>query len=204
MGNFLSFSSVIGKPKDDVARSLEHYAKSVRGGLMLESDNENACVIAKENGNTTILYPDGYVEWDESSEFITKELNAAVFSFHIHDGDFWMYLLFYKGEVADQFNPIPDYWDDELSDEEIDSWKGSAETITKLIPSININDIENYLVRWDLENDDIQKAYSTDEYEQEDWQLIDFMRKLALPYPLDDSGNPKGPVYKLWTKQFKR
>ena len=28
------------------------------------------------------------------------------------------------------------------------------------------------------------------------------MKKLKLPYPLDDNGKPKGTVYKLWTKEL--
>jgi hypothetical protein len=55
-----------------------------------------------------------------------------------------------------------------------------------------------------LEKEDIPKAYPTDEFAQEDWQLLDFMKKLKLPYPIDDDGNPKGQVYKLWTSQFKK
>jgi hypothetical protein len=54
-----------------------------------------------------------------------------------------------------------------------------------------------------LEEEETEKAYSTDEYGQEEWQLIDFMNKLTLPYPLDDNGNPKGLTFKLWTKQLK-
>ncbi len=35
------------------------------------------------NNNTTIFYPYAYLEWDKSSEFISGELNAPVFSFHV-------------------------------------------------------------------------------------------------------------------------
>jgi hypothetical protein len=78
---------------------------------------------------------------------------VPVFSFHIHDGDFWMYILYFDGEVVDRFNPIPDYWNDNVStitEEEIDSWKGHAEVLTDYIPGLGIKQIENYLIRWDL------------------------------------------------------
>jgi hypothetical protein len=207
MGTFLALSSVIRKTKNEVVNGLTNYAKSVGGGLQREeninSETPNCCIVEEANGNTSVLYPDGYSEWDNSSEFLSRELNAKVFSFHIHDGDLWMYILYNRGQVIDQFNPIPDYWDDNISEEEIDSWKGDAQTITNTFPFIKTSDIDKYLVRWDLDEEEPSKAYSTDEFTKEDWQLVDFMAKLKLPYPLDDNGNPKGETYKFWTSQLK-
>jgi len=207
MGTFLALTSVIGKTKNEVIDSLANYARSVNGGLVQENnidiETPNCCIVEEENGNTSVFYPDEYLEWDKSSQFISQELNAGVFSFHIHDGDFWMYTFFDKGEEADRFIPIPDYWDENISEEEIKSWKGNARKIASYVPYIKAGDIEKYLVRWDLDDDDPQKAYPTDEFEREDWQLIDFMRKLRLPYPLDDDENPKGDTYRFWTEQLK-
>ncbi len=112
MGMFLSMSGVIGKTKNEVKLSLAKYAGSVGGTFLKENlsiRDSNCCVIEEANGNTTILYPDDFLEWDNSSKFISKDLNAPVFSFHIHDGDLWMYILFVDGINVDQFNPIPDY-----------------------------------------------------------------------------------------------
>ena len=207
MGNFLALTSVIGKTRSEVVTSLTNYANSVNGGLQqdnsLEFDTYNCCIIDEQNGNVSILYPNGYVEWDESSAFISKELNATAFSFHIHDGDFWMYVLYNNGQVVDQFNPVPDYWDDSISNEEIENWKGNADIIVQYTKSINKSDIDKYLIRWDLGNEDLEKAYPTDEFNQEEWQLTDFMNKLNLPFPLDDNSNAKGLTFKFWTKQLK-
>jgi hypothetical protein len=63
-------------------------------------------------------------------------------------------------------------------------------------------DIERYLVRWDLDPEESKKAYADDEFVQEDWQLLDFMRKLGLPYPLNDDGTAKGETFKLWTREL--
>ncbi|MBK7443272.1 MAG: hypothetical protein WBP43_05985 [Chitinophagales bacterium] len=205
MGMFLSLSSVIGKTQNEVCASLTNYAKSVNGGLQQENlttDNDNCCVIEEGNNNVTVFYPNGYLEWDNSSKFISKELKTSVFSFHIHDGDLWMYVLYSDGEIVDQFNPIPDYWDNDISDEEIESWKGNAFEIAKYIPGLNSKEIENYITRWDLDSEENNKAYPDDEFTNEDWQLLDFMKKLKLPYPLDDNFQPKGQVYKLWTKEL--
>jgi hypothetical protein len=202
---FLSVAGIIGKTENDVVNSLSRYAKSEGGGLEKESlstENDNCCVIKQEMGNTTVFNPRAYLEWDKSSAFISKDLNTSVFSFHIHDGDLWMYVFFVNGEVVDQFNPIPDYWEDNISAEEIDQWKGNALTISRVTGSVKPEEIEKYLVRWDLEAEGSKKAYSNDEFGQEDWQLLDFMRKLRLPYPLDDNGTPTGETYRLWTKEL--
>ena len=206
MGNFLALSAVIGKTQNEVLNSLTNYANSFGGGILqdntLNLDNDNCCIIDEANGNTTIFYPYGYLEWDDSSEFISKELNATVFSLHIHDGDLWMYLLYYNGKVIDQFNPIPDYWDENITDEEIENWKGNATIVANYVSYIKPKDIEKYLVRWDLDEDESTKAYPTDEFKKEEWQLVDFMTKLKLPYPVDDNGNPKGQTYKFWTEKL--
>jgi hypothetical protein len=110
MGNFLAISSIIGKTKNEVITSLTNYAISVNGGLQeesnIDSSTDNCCIIDEENGNVSVFYPNGYLEWDDSSAYLSKELNATVFSFHIHDGDFWMYVLYNNGQIIDQFNPI--------------------------------------------------------------------------------------------------
>jgi len=207
LANFYALSAVVGKTKDAVANSLADYARSVGGGLQ-QDDNVNlatgGCFIEEANGNTTVFYPGAYGECDDSSAFISQKLNAAVFSFHIYVGDLWMYVLYHNGQIVDRFNPVPDYWDDNPSDEEIDSWKGNAQTIVNCIPSIKIDDIDRYLVRWDMENENEQKAYPTDEYtKKDDWQMVDFMNKLKLPYPIDINGNVNGKKYKLLTEEFK-
>ena len=207
MGNFLALSGVIGKTQNEVFTCLTNYANSVGGGIqqdnILNSDNDNCCIIDEANGNTTIFYPDGYLEWDDTSEFISRELNATVFSLHIHDGDLWMYLLYNNGKVVDQFNPVPDYWDENITDKEIESWKGNASIIANYVLYIKPKDIEKYLVRWDLDEEESTKAYPTDEFTKEEWQLVDFMTKLKLPYPFEDNGNQKGQTYKFWTEKLR-
>lgn len=109
-----------------------------------------------------------------------------------------MYELYKNGDRVDGFNPIPDYWIEEISDEERESYKGNAETVSKYIPSVKPEDIERYLVTWDLEADEDPKAYPSDEYPQGDeWQMLDFMNKLHLPYPLDGAGKPLGQIYRF-------
>jgi len=204
MGLFLSLSGVIGKSKDDVEKSIGNYLQTVQGGIEkanVENDDNNFCAIAESDGGTTIMYPSYFLEWDECSKFMSRDMNAPVFSCHIHDGDFWMYILFFNGEIKDQFMPIPDYFDEHISSDELDSWKGDAAVLARYVPNLKQESVEKYLVRWDLDEEE-QKAYKDDEFTNCDWQLVDFMKKLGLTYPIDDKGNVKGTTYKLWTKNL--
>ncbi|MEO8148234.1 MAG: hypothetical protein ABI723_11375 [Bacteroidia bacterium] len=207
MGLFLSLSGIIGKSSGSVINSLANYAKSVNGGLQpaaIDNEHENFCVVKEANGNSCILYPFHYTEWDNSSKFISRELQAPVFSCHIHDEDLWMFVVYNNGEVVSQFNPVPDYWDDNISQKEIDKWKGDANTVCKYVRNCKPADIEKYLKRWNLDDEPLEKAYKEDEFTLGDcWQLIDFLNKLGISYPLDNEGNPTGQVFKLWTSQLK-
>lgn len=206
MGLFLGLSGIIGKSQEEVVASLSRYLSMTGGGLgaaMLDVNDPDCCILDTANGNTTIIYPGSYLEWDDSSAFISNDLKSPVFSLHIHDGDFWIYLLYVDGQVVDQFNPIPDYWDDNISLEDKEICKGNAEIVAKYVPGLNPDDIDKYLTTWQLDDEERVKAYPSDEYVQEDWQLLDFMRKLGLPYPLDDNFKAIGKTYRLWTKQLK-
>jgi hypothetical protein len=139
------------------------------------------------------------MDWDGASAFLSADLKAPVFSFHIHDGDFWMYVLYVNGDVADRFNPIPDYWDEDPGTEAFSVWKGNPDVVAQYVKAVKRKAIANYLVRWDPDAEEESKAYPGDEFGYEDWQLLDFLRKLELPYPFDDDGGATGTVFRLWT-----
>lgn len=151
------------------------------------------CVLKEENGNTTLLFAE-YSTAENAAEFLSRRLAAPVFLLHIHDSDFWLYVLYYKGAVVDQFNPLPDYWDEDLSAAEAASWQGNAATLATYVPAVQPEEVANYLVRWDEDAPHSPKAYATDDYGPEEWQLLDFMRRLQLPLPLGEDG-PDGEPY---------
>lgn len=205
MGTFISLSGIIGKSQIEVVDSLKRYTNSVDGNLIkedLDGEHNNCCIIEEGKGNTTIYYPNHFLEWKNASEYISKDLNTPVFSFHIHDGDLWMYVLYVDGAIVDQFNPIPDYWNNNISEKERLEWKGNASLIVEHVGLVERSKIEKYLIQWDLENEENTKSYPDDEYGQEDWQLLDFLRKIGFSYPIDDEGNPTGQTVKIWTKQL--
>lgn len=203
MGLFLSMSGVIGGNEGSVIAALRDYAAQNGGSMSAESltTDDEACLVVSEGiGGVTILYPSDFFAWDDASKFLSAELERPVLSLHIHDGDLWMYLLFEDGGVIDQFNPVPDYWV-EIGDEEKQRWRGDASVLAKCVPGLAVDGIERYLVFWGdevFESDTRKKAYPSDEfYYGDDWQMIDFMKKLGLNYPLDDRGEPHGTTYRF-------
>ncbi len=196
MGFFLSLSGVINCDAARVETSIRKYTEKLNGGFEKANigiDHPNIAIIGQNGPNTTLVYPDSFAEWDDASAFLSQELSTAVFSFHIHDEDLWMFQLFVNGEMITRFNPIPDYWVEDVTIEELDSWKGDASLISGHVPGVQAPVIEKYFIRWDWEYDEDEKAYEGDEYGYGDcWQLLDFMKKLGLDYPIDETGKVNG------------
>ena len=203
MGLFLSMSGVVGGNEDSVIDALRTYAEDNDGSLEqaeLTTQDDGCLVVSEGVGGVTVLYPGDFFGWDSAAQYLSKRLGKPAFSFHIHDGDLWMYLLYENGEVVDQFNPVPDYWQ-ELEDEERQSWRGNAAEVARRVPGLPPEQIAKYLVQWGdevFEAAERKKAYATDRfYYGDDWQLVDFMGKLGLDYPLDDRGAPHGVTYRF-------
>jgi hypothetical protein len=152
----------------------------------------------------SVLDPAGFTDGDELSEYISKELRCPVFSLDIHAGDLWMFRLFDLGAEVAWFNPRPDYWG-EISDAERQKWSGDASVVTAHIPGLSANSISRYFVPWteDIASSQI-KAYSDDKsHIGEDWQMVDFMTRLGLIYPIE-SDRVNGTVYELVLPSAKR
>jgi hypothetical protein len=203
MGLFLSMSGIIDGSAEIVVDALRAYAKANEGSLEeaeLTTQDDNCLVISAGTGGTTALYPGDFLGWDSASQFLSQRLRKPVFSFHIHDGDLWMYGLYDKGNAVDQFNPIPDYWQ-ELEEGERLAWQGNASEVAKRVPGLAPEQISKYLVEWGdevFESGERKKAYPTDQfYYGDDWQLVDFMNKLRLDYPVDDRGAAHGVTYRF-------
>lgn len=201
MGLFVAISGVPSATIQETADSLKRYVDS-RGGLFEAEDNqpvkESERLILKESDSNHVsaFYPYDFFDWDEASQFLSKDLRKPVFSFHIHDGDMWIFQFFVNGELVDSFNPIPGYWDEEFEDAPCG---GNASLIAAYWPNITPPQIENYFVTWDMDDDEAlhEKAYPEDEFARSEWQLCDFMRKLGLEYPMDNSGNSLGRNFRM-------
>ena len=206
MGLFLGLSGVIGAEPNDIKNVLLNFAQERGGGFELAEgtlDDPNIGVITQGGPNTTVIFPDGFCEWDKVSQDLSLKLAKPVFSLHIHDGDLWMFLLFKDGKEIGRFNPIPEYWD-ELSPEEKETWKGDATLIANLVPGVSKDAIEKYFIEWDLEDENPPKAYPDDEYTIGNcWQMCDFMKKIGLEFPEGNGGTILSETFLLWMKGFR-
>jgi hypothetical protein len=199
-------SGVVNGDEDSVVDALRAYAEDHEGMLEnadLTTEDDGCLVVSSGAGGVTILYPGDFFDWDSVSKYLSLNRGRPVFSFHIHDGDLWMYSLFDDGEIVDKFNPLPAYWQ-ELEDDERLSWQGNATVVARQVPGLAPENISKYLVQW---NDEVfdsaarKKAYPTDHFFYgDDWQLVDFMGKLGLDYPVDDRGVPHGVTYRFMCK----
>ena len=148
MGLFLDMSGIVGADKAAVEAALRSFVDT-RGGSFRcaarSTEDPNTLVLAGDDSRCSVLYPWEFFEWDEASRYLSAALSVPVFSFHIHDEDLWMFLLFDKGEQVAQFNPLPEYWDDRISDEERASWAGDAESIASRLSGVAPEAISPYL-----------------------------------------------------------
>jgi hypothetical protein len=193
----------MGGSEDAVVDALRAYAADNEGSLEvaeLTTEDEGCLVISEGIGGVTVLYPGEFFDWESVSERLSQSLRKPVFSFHIHDSDLWMYSLYDKGKLVDQFNPVPDYWQ-ELGEEERASWRGNAALVAARVPGLSPEEIARYLVQWGdevFQSAERTKAYASDRFcYGEDWQLLDFMNKLGLEFPVDDRGAPHGVTYRF-------
>ncbi len=119
MGEFMAMSGIAGADLQSVADALRDYANT-HGGSMeqcpaTEETGELLVVSAGQPGRVTVVYPDSFTGLGRRLDVPVEIAAQPVFSFHIHDGDMWIYVLHSGGLEVDQFNPIPQYWSEELS-----------------------------------------------------------------------------------------
>src|SRR5262249_1240635 len=97
MGLFLSMSGVVGGDEDSVIDALRTYAEENDGSLEpaeLTTEGEGCLVVSEGTGGVSVLYPGDFFDWDSAAQYLSRRLRKPVFSFHIHDGDLWMYSLY--------------------------------------------------------------------------------------------------------------
>ena len=184
MGLFLAMSSVVGAKAAEVEACIGDYVAGRQGSferVATQLPEEQEGRLLETQGGVTFVYPNDFTEWDEVSAKLSVDLKKPVFSFHIHDGDLWMFVLFVNGEEAVKFNPIPFYWA-ELEPEERAKWLPPASDVARYVPNVDAEQLAPYLVEWP--DDGLAgKAHLDDEFEYIDWQVVDFLRRLRFRYP---------------------
>jgi hypothetical protein len=208
MGTFLSMAGVVDGNTAELVAEFKAYAESRSGKCELSEmtlGDEGCMAILETSGHATVVFPENFLESEELAQSLSEKIAKPVFYFHIHDGDLWMYILYESGKVIDQFNPLPNYWE-ELDEDKQLAWQGNPAIVASKVPGLKGNDILKYLVFWDngeFENDG-QKAYPEDEFGYgTDWQVIDFANKLGFVFPLSGSDGPTGATYHFVCKRRK-
>jgi hypothetical protein len=199
VSEFIALTGIAGPTAAQVESALREYAASADGEMQpcdWTGEPDDVLVIAEtQPGRVTVSYPAEFVDWDDATAFLSKKLQATAFSFHIHEGELWMYGLFAGGEQVDGFNPLPEFWGPLVS-EEREAWKGNPAEIEKRWPGIAAEAVANYLVPWDESVRGSRRAYPDDVYTYKDaWQLHDFLKRLGLKYPFDDRWQPMGKCF---------
>ncbi|MBU6411830.1 MAG: hypothetical protein KGS45_00005 [Planctomycetes bacterium] len=192
-------SSIVGANRAEVEASIAEFAAARRGVFEPESPDspefEKARLTESASG-ITVIYADNFMEWDEIAAHLSQSLKKAVFSCHIHDSDFWMFLLFVNGEEMLKFNPIPNYFE-ELNSDERATWLPSAEQVARYVPGVRAERLAPYLVEWP--DDELEgKAHPEDSSGFRDWQVTDFQRELGFRFC--EPGDPDCYTYRLKMK----
>ena len=193
MGLFLQTAIIPDCRETDVRNAVaavaERYSQELEGPHVGESKYDIIDLIPKEckyqstQSGISILFNEDCIGYDSLAGALSEELSKAVLLLYIYDGDYWGYFLYDKGLEIDQFVPMPDYFE-EATEEKLQQVKGNADMIAKYF-HVDKASIEKYIVFWTnsmMKNYSV-KAYEDDEFGQcEDWQMVDFMRKLGYPY----------------------
>jgi ankyrin repeat protein len=123
-----------------------------------------ALVTSAKNGWTTV-----YDEKSESQDMdelrrvakgLSTKLATDVFAFMLHDSDVFIYMLYQKGKLVDQFNSQPDYFGPVPATER-KRWTGDFKKLLRLAPKgISLPKIQKALGKNSLFHDDLVTTFA--------------------------------------------
>lgn len=182
MGLFME-TAIIQNGEENIVKAALERIEDTKSSFALSASE---CQYQKYDKGVLILFNEGCNGYDELAKELSEEINSPVLLLYIYDDDFWGYYFYENGKEIDCFYPMPDYFDEGVTQERL-NYLLDKKVIVEYF-GVEEKEIENYLVLWseDLEEQvyisDI-KAYEDDEFGQCDcWQMADFMRKLGYPY----------------------
>lgn len=202
MGLFVSFFLVLDASKENAEKELNQFALNKEGKLVKEENtaylDSNFCSIQQISENTFIVLPELFLEFEDACTSISSQLQKTVLLFSIHDSDFWSVCCYENGQFSYQFNPNPNYFEDDDN-----SLKSKNFSLENFCNQVNCSKelIENYFVEWNLVKRK-KKAYKTDEFQYNDGlQLYDLLKKIGITYDVIASPN-ENDTFKIFTKSF--
>ena len=186
IGGFLDVIGIVGSQKrvdamlQKVAgqRSVQLTARRGR-----HIPTEHSLIRASHQQRTCLLLPPGVTDVEGFSREISKALRGPVLWCHVHDGDFWRYVLFDAGAEVDRFVPLPRYWGPQPR-EEVAKAQGEASRFVDHWPDVAVPTIKPYLRFWKQIRSQKSKAHHDDAFGYHDCrQLVDFLGRLKLWIP---------------------
>lgn len=198
MGTFISMSGIINKSQEEVLQALSSYFKYQHKKLKLTALNTEIYklfLLYENENNSIILYPKNFSEYNEIALYLADVFSSPIINFNIYNDNLWTYEVYFNGQIIDYFNPIAQRTDNK-SDK---VYVGNPKIVCNFCHKVELNDIKEYYRLWTNELIiNKQKAYSDDEFAYgENWQVVDFMRKLNLKYPITDEEETIGSAFKL-------
>lgn len=180
MGLFLETAILPGCAEEQVRTALA----ALEGQDGLGQLKAAECQIKAQNGGVSVLFNEYCAGYEPFARALSAQLGRLVLYLYIYDEDFWGYFCCENGEFLDEFNPMPDYFED-VSEAERQRVAGSSQLIAERF-QVPAAEIERYLTSWSggvLDADELPKAYDGDEFTLGDcWQMADFMARLGYPY----------------------
>ena len=139
------------------------------------------CKVEMQNEDVLIELNEYGADGEEFFKYVSEKNNDAAMYLYIYDGDFWGYFLYDKGKEIDIFNPIPDYFEENIED--VEKYAGNAEIIAKYF-NANKDEIKKFLVIWPEDEDEYEEDCDDEEakYYFDEWGLVDFMKSLGYEY----------------------
>lgn len=179
MGLFLETAVIPDTREEKVRAALEELARRFPDLKTAE------CQFKEQNGGVSVLFNEYCAGYEDFAKELSAQLNSLVLYLYIYDEDFWGCYLCENGQLLDEFNPMPDYFE-EISDAERQRVAGNSALIAERF-HVPEADIKRYFLPWTeeiLDAPEPQKAYEDDQCSIGDcWQMIWFMEKLGYPYP---------------------
>ncbi len=199
IGGFLNLVAIAGTPRRvDAALNKVTARRSVKLTTPgRDIPEESSLIQASVDGRTCLVFPPGVTDIEGFSRDLSKAVRGPVLWCHIHDGDFWTYVLFDSGNEVDRFVPLPRYWGPQ-SREDLAKVKGNALQFAGHWPDVSAGRIKPYLRFWDQMRSNGRKAHPDDGFGYGDCrQLVDFLRALKLWIPRL-SASPEGVKEAEW------
>lgn len=79
------------------------------------------------------VFPDNCGQDDRVSLAIAKRVEYDVLHLVVHDDDIFCYWYYHNGKLVDKYNSIPDYFGEEISEEEIERLQGRPEEFAHVV-----------------------------------------------------------------------